>query len=266
MDEALKEARTALAQQIRARGKSAIFTDQDLLARINRAAVKSAQAAQRVQNEFEAGLQDRANRARVLGAPPPPDTLGGVYGTRPSLIWVDDIAEVEDDAKYAGKVKIVDPDKYAGKGSSGALPPPPKMNNAWFGEYSQAVLSPAPKPAVLPTVTEANIVEKVAATSDVYDEYEQFKVWLYRMIAEAQDDTSPAFVYSVAKIKFQPLRAAVAKVVKLGALNMLKDDTKKRLVEFQQWVDRVKPDEVTWQVTGKELLSNLARVIDPYAT
>lgn len=232
MDEALKEARAGLARQIRGKGLK------DFAAKLDK-------TSERIMGEFEAGLRQRDYRAMVLGSPPPPDTLGGVYGTRPDKIWVDDV-----DPRF-GMPQSLPP--------SPPPPVPPKLNNDWM-------YPPPLKPAVQPTVEEASIVAKVTATSAVYDEYEQFKVWLYRMIAEAQDDTSPAFVHSVAKIKFQPLRAAVAKVVKLGALNMLKNDTKERLVNFQQWVDGVKPDH-TWQGEGgKLLLSSLARVIDPYAT
>lgn len=168
---------------------------------------------------------------------------------------MDDIAEVEDDAKYAGKVKIVDPDKYAGIGRRINLDDPSPVGLA-------GIIPPPPPKSLAPDQT---AVEKVAAVAAVDHEYEQFKVWLYRMIAEAQDDLSPAFVHSVAKIKFQSLRAAVAKVVKLNALFMMASNRKERLVEFQKWVDGIKPDE-QWQVTGKDLLTRMVRVIDPYAT
>lgn len=251
MEEELKQARTALAQQIRGKGLK------DFAAKLDK-------MSERIVGEFGAGLQQRDFRAKLLGAPPPPDTLGGVYGTRGDLIWVDDLAEVEDDAKYAGKVKIVDPDKYAGIGRriTPAVQPPPKLNGAWFGDYSQSIVPPPPPKPPAPDPT---AVEKVAAVAAVDHEYEQFKVWLYQMIAKAQDDLSPAFVHSVAKIKFQPLRLAVMKVVKLNALFMMASNRKERLVEFQKWVDGIKPDE-QWQVTGKDLLTRMVRVIDPYAT
>lgn len=263
----LREARAALARQIK---NKPVTNRLAALAEVERNEKPSPtkwrpvpNTAQQVKDEILQGLLDNMKRHQILGTQKTQDTLGGVYGSRGEVIWVDDAA---DDAKYAGKVKIVDPDRYAGIGRRINLddpgpPAPPKLDNAWFGNYSQSIVPPPPKPPA----PDPTAVEKVAAVVAADHEYEQFKVWLYKMIADAQDDLSPAFAYSVAKVKFQPLRAAVQKVVKVNALFMMASNRKGRLVDFQKWIDGVKPDD-PWQVTGKELLVRMVRVIDPYAT
>lgn len=130
-------------------------------------------------------------------------------------------------------------------------------------------LDPAAYASLLPPISpnehQAKLMDQAAAVANLIGEYEEFKAWLYRMIASAQDDTSPAFVYSATKMRFQTLREAVKRVIDAQALALVRHDTKERLVQFQQWVDGVKPER-SWQVTGKGLLVDIARVIDPYAT